>query len=47
MGSCMDPNDQEKTPLKIGKHEAVSAGLKLDKKKSVFDEDDSDDCFDD
>ena len=46
MGSCMDKGDQEKTPLKLGEKEKLDGSLKLDKKKSVFDED-SDDCFKD
>ena len=46
MGSCMDTKDTEKTPLKLGQEEKLDGKLKLDKKKSVFD-DDSDDCFKD
>ena len=46
MGSCMDKTDADKTPLKLGEKEKLDGSLKLDKKKSVFDED-SDDCFKD
>ena len=41
MGSCMDTKDLT-TPLKLGDKEKLDGSLKLDKKKSVFDEDDSD-----
>ena len=41
MGSCMDSKDQDSTPLKLGEKEKLDGSLKLDKKKSVFDEDDS------
>ena len=47
MGSCMNQDDQDKTPLKLGEKEKLDGKLKLAKKKSVFDEDDSDDCFKD
>ena len=42
MGSCMDKKDADSTPLKLGDNEKMDGKLKLAKKKSVFDEDDSD-----